>query len=926
MRTLVATVERFIEGLTRSGLMAADEVHAVMVTLPPELQPPTTKSLAMELVRRGRLTKYQAARVAAGKLEGLVLDKYVIRDKIGEGGMGEVFVAEHRRMKRPVVVKILPPAATESSYYIRRFQREVEAAAQLHHPNVVTAFDADEQHGIYYLVMEFVDGEPLGQLLARCGRMPLKQAVDCTLQAARGLEYAHSKGIIHRDIKPNNLLLDTDGVVKILDMGLARFDDGRQTIVDSDELTQQNQIVGTAEYMAPEQVDDSSSADRRSDIYSLGCTFFRLLTARPPYQGETLVQTLIAHRTKETPRIQDDCPAAPAALQQILDRMLAVDPEERFQSMTALIGELEAIYEGLPADGTDWIRAEPREWGARNESDTTIMGPSGQPASGSAGQASARQPASGGSSDRPTRAADEPGDPFGRRAATSKAVGIDLGTTFSAISYLDDQGRPQLLSNMEGDQTTPSVVLVDDDDIIVGQEALKAMATDMESIAECAKRDLGFKAYHKKLAGKAYPPEVVQAWILNKLRVDAQKRLGEFTQAVITVPAYFDEVRRKATEDAGYIAGLEVLDIINEPTAAALAFGFQRGRMHRGDLDLVPSRVLVYDLGGGTFDVTIMEIGLGEFFTLATDGDVQLGGRDWDQRLVDYVAEAFIREHGQDPREDPNALGRLLRDCEDAKRSLTLRNKARIVCDLGGVAERIEITRAHFEQITADLLERTAFTTRQTLKAAGLTWNEIDDILLVGGSTRMPAVVKMVRELTGKEPDISVSPDEAVAQGAAIHAGVVLDRLQNSSPRLKIRNVNSHSLGIVGTDTRTQRKQTAILIPRNTPLPAKAKRVFRTAKHGQSSIVATIVEGESKDPRECTAIGKFTVTDLPDDLPAGTPIEVRFQYADNGRLRVVVSVDGVCDQVTQEITRANNLSQRKLNAWREVVSATAPTV
>jgi molecular chaperone DnaK len=921
----VASVERFIEGLTRSGLMAADEVHAVMVTLPPEMQPVTTNSLAVELVRRGRLTKYQAGRVAAGKIDGLVLDKYVIQDKIGEGGMGEVFVAEHRRMKRPVVVKILPLEATQSEYYIRRFQREVEAAAKLTHPNIVTAFDADEQNGIYYLVMEFVDGEPLGHLVATRGAMPIKQAVDCILQAACGLEYAHSKGIIHRDIKPNNLLLDTDGVVKILDMGLARFDDGRKSVIAGDELTQQNQIVGTIEYMSPEQVDDSSSADRRSDIYSLGCTMFRLLTKRPPYQGKSIVETLIAHRTQPTPQLRADCPTAPESLQAILERMLAVAPADRFQSVADLIVDLEAIYSELPDDQSAWLRVEGRDGSSMpTECDTTIIG-----------TPSAIHESKPADDDAPTTVlpnrsvgpdAEEIEVAGGETVEKSKikAVGIDLGTTFSAICYLDDVGRPQLLTNMEGDQTTPSVVLVDGEDIVVGQEALKAMATDMECIAESAKRDLGYKAYHKKLAGRHYPPEVVQAWILNKLRVDAQKRLGPFKHVVITVPAYFNEVRRKATQDAGYIAGLEVLDIINEPTAAALAFGFHRGRLQSGVTDMVPIRVLVYDLGGGTFDVTIMEIGTGEFFTLATDGDVQLGGRDWDQRLVDFVAEVFIRKHGRDPREDPNTYGRLLRDCEDAKRTLTSRTKAKIVCDMGNVAERVEITRTQFEDMTADLLERTAFTTRQTMQAAGLDWDAIDDVLLVGGSTRMPAVMKLVRELTGKEPDISVSPDEAVAQGAAIQAGVLLDQRLGNRPRIKVRNVNSHSLGVVGTDTKTQRKQTAVLIPRNTPLPAKAKRVFRTAKDGQTSIVVTIVEGESRDPNECTAIGKCKVTGLPDDLPAGTQIEVRFQYADNGRLRVHVDVVGVDDQVTHEIRRSNNLSQRKLDAWRKAVSGESP--
>jgi molecular chaperone DnaK len=235
------------------------------------------------------------------------------------------------------------------------------------------------------------------------------------------------------------------------------------------------------------------------------------------------------------------------------------------------------------------------------------------------------------------------------------AVGIDLGTTYSVVAMLDDLQRPQTLINAEGDMLTPSAVFFEGEHTIVGKEALKAIATEAAQVAECAKRDLGFRVYHKMLGGRQYPPEAIQAWVLNKLRIDAQRQIGDFRQVVITVPAYFDEVRRKATQDAGYMAGFEVLDIINEPTAAAIAFGFQRGFLKPG-MDAGPAqRVLVYDLGGGTFDVTVMEIGGRDFVALATDGDVQLGGRDWDQRLVDFVAEEFIRRFRVDPRDDPNA-------------------------------------------------------------------------------------------------------------------------------------------------------------------------------------------------------------------------------------------------------------------------------
>lgn len=505
------------------------------------------------------------------------------------------------------------------------------------------------------------------------------------------------------------------------------------------------------------------------------------------------------------------------------------------------------------------------------------------------------------------------------------AVGIDLGTTYSAVARLDDMRRPQTLMNAEGDKITPSAVFFEGENVVVGKEAVKAMATDAADVAECAKRDLGQRMYSKTLAGRQYPPEALQAWVLNKLRVDAQRQIGEFNKVVITVPAYFDETRRKATQDAGYMAGFEVMDIINEPTAAAVAFGYEKGFLNLENPDDNPRRnVLVYDLGGGTFDVTVMQIVGRDFNALATDGDVQLGGRDWDQRLVDHVAGEFTEQYGVDPRTDPNVSGRLWRDCEDAKRTLTARMKTQITLDYRGQSVKIEITRDQFEDLTRDLLDRTAFTTRQTLQAAGLQWQDLDRILLVGGSTRMPAVAAMLKGLSGKDPDASISPDEAVAHGAALHAGILLDKSAGRSPNFKIRNVNSHSLGVVATDTATRRQRNAILIPRNTPLPVTARRIFKTQKANQQSILVQIVEGESASPDDCAPLGKCVVRNLPGELPAQTPIEVRFKYEENGRLVVVVAVEGTGAVLKHEMTRENSLTQEQLDAWRRYISGMEP--
>lgn len=504
------------------------------------------------------------------------------------------------------------------------------------------------------------------------------------------------------------------------------------------------------------------------------------------------------------------------------------------------------------------------------------------------------------------------------------AIGIDLGTTYSVAARLDDVDRPQTLINAEGDRLTPSVVLVEEGEAVVGKEAVKAMSREMERVAECAKRDVGQRMFHKSLGGRRYPPEAIEAWVLDKVRRDTRDQIGEYHKVVITVPAYFDEVRRKATQDAGYIAGFEVLDIINEPTAAAVAFGFQQGYLSADQNEGVPRRVLVYDLGGGTFDVTLMELKENDFVALATDGDVHLGGRDWDQRLVDCVAEDFIRKHAVDPREDSNVEGRLLRDCEEAKRTLSMRPRVSLCCEYRGKTVSKEITREEFEDMTLDLLDRTSFTARQTLQVAGFQWSDLDRILLVGGSTRMPAVRRMLHDLSGIEPDRSVSPDEAVSHGAALHAGLLLDRHQGRVPKFQIQNVNSHSLGVVARDSQTKETLNAVLIPRNTQLPAAEKRVFRTQKPGQRSVLVRIVEGEARDPDHCSQIGKCSIRDLPSGLEKNTPIEVGFRYRENGRLQVRVKVADTGKLLRHEILRDNSLSQEQMNGWRKYISGLPP--
>ncbi len=504
------------------------------------------------------------------------------------------------------------------------------------------------------------------------------------------------------------------------------------------------------------------------------------------------------------------------------------------------------------------------------------------------------------------------------------AVGIDLGTTYSVVAYLDSHNRPTSIANATGEIITPSVVLFDEGGPVVGKEAVLASAMEPEKIAECVKRDMGSKYYRKRIGGELMPPEVISSIILKSLKADAERKLGPIKKAVVTVPAYFDESRRRSTIDAGRLAGLEVLDIINEPTAAAIAYGYQLGFLDPSGRSRAakPLRVLVYDLGGGTFDVTIVEIQGNSFKAIATDGDVALGGKDWDEKLIEIAAEQFIHQHREDPRQNPVSLQEMALAAETCKKTLTERPKASMFVNHLGTRMKVEITRDQFEDATAALLGRTRTTTEIVVRQAGLTWQAIDKVLLVGGSTRMPQVARMLEELTGKPPERSVAVDEAVAHGAALYAHLLLSKQKPAAgaPMFSVTNINSHSLGIVGTDPSTGRRKNQILIPKNTPLPTAVTKVFKTHKPGQQSVIIRVVEGESERPEACIQVGTCTIAGLPPRLPAGSPVTVSYAYHTDGRLEVTGQVKGHTEAVTTTFQRENSLDAAEMQLWSQYVN------
>ncbi len=752
------------------------------------------------------------------------LGAYAIRELIGSGGMGQVFLAEHAPMERIVAIKMLPIDRMGDETAVARFYDEVRAASRLLHPNIVTAFDAGEAAGVHYLAMEFVDGKTLTSIVSQNGPFSVGDAAAVIRQAAMGLLHAHRAGIVHRDVKPGNLMRAADGTVKVLDLGLARIstasliteegDDGES---DCDKSKSKGRLVGTLPFMSPEQLEDPDTVDPRSDIYSLGATMFFLLTARPPFTGEYLDQ-VYGHRHGEIPDLMEARDDVDMQFANIFRRMMAKSPDQRYASLDEVIDDL-----GNYATQTDapmWLS----EFAQRQTgSDQSTV--------------------SGGSTS----------------GATARVFAIDFGMFYSAIAEGSPSGEIKLLSAGGGNRALfRMAVASEDNQLVFGSDAMLQRAVRPRDLVHCLPIYIGKTVVEREIAGRQCPPEVLLAMMFGKIKENGWTGKSAPHATAITVPASFDQLHRQSVLQAAQMAGFSSVRLVDRSIASVQ---FLLVDDEEESIGQSPSRVdndhdqtiLFVGVTGQATEVALIRRDSSRLSQLATAGHWHLGTLPWLHRLVDLTAEAFIREHNLDPRKSQRSAASLQMACERAMNSMLLMSTVTVTIDVNEQKKSVQIERRHWLQACEELAAAVRDTISKACEQASVSIDQIDTCVTLGPLLRIAMIRDAVLRGIGENVRIRAMDRADTARGAAACLAAELPGRRGIA--MAPRGVTSQAIGIVVEDAKGRRRILPI-IPKGTSLPARTNRRL-TVGSNRDSMTLSLVESSGVDGDDWHSLGRY---------------------------------------------------------------------
>ncbi len=812
---------------------------------------------------------------------------YSIRQLLGSGGMGQVFLAEHTRMQRVVAIKMLPVQRMKDEVAVERFYEEVRAASRLMHPNIVAAFDAGEFDGIHYLAMEYVDGMTLTRVVSRNGPLGVGEAASVIRQAALGLLHAHRAGIVHRDVKPGNLMRASDGTVKILDLGLARIasvglvdEDGQpiDTGSDLDASKSRGRLVGTLPFMSPEQLEDPDTVDPRSDIYSLGATLFFLLTARPPYTGEYLDQ-VYGHRHGEIPDLMQSRDDVDLKFANIFRRMMAKSPDQRYASLDEVVDDL--------SDYTDHSNAP--LWLAefsQRQTGAELSTFSGESTSGS----------------------------------TSRVLAIDLGMFYSSAAEASPIGGVNLLKAGNDNRALFRMAVASDQDkLIFGTQAMDRRAQHSQSLVHCLPMYIGKPVVEREIAGRQCPPEVLMAMVLRRMRGNAWPSKSAPDAAAITVPSSYDQLHRRSVLQAAQMAGLKSVRLVDRSIAAVqtLLLDPEGESPDDGSTSVhhhADKTILFVGVTGQATEIAVVRLDSSRLHQLATAGHWHTGSLPWLHRLVDLTASVFVQQHHFDPRKSIQTASALQIACERAMNSLLLMPTVRITIDVKGDRKTVSIDRKVWLDECDDLAAGVRKSIVKACKQASMSLLDIDLCVTCGPLLRINEVRDSM--LSGLDESVEFkSIDRAdVARGAAAClAGELPGRGDIAMPP---RGVTSQSIGIVVEDVRGRRRILPI-IPKGTLLPARTNRRLTVGKN-RETMTLSLVESSGVESEDWHSLGRydFEISDEKSNRVSRTRM-IGFEIDMNGMLTVRAQAPGAPGSTKLPSLPEPVLEQESIPEWTQ---------